>query len=192
MNMPDEDVELGMDRPIARRDFLNGMAIGITSASAILGHASKGEAQTPPAAQATKYPPGRSGLRGNIPSAIAEFDHLREGKYAAVSLPDQEIHEEYDLVIVGAGISGLSAAHLYRTALGPEQRILILDNHDDFGGHAKRNEFYYQGRTFIGYGGTMAIAMICAPADGKIAPSIAAATRSDGAFCSLSKGSTTR
>jgi spermidine dehydrogenase len=60
-------------------------------------------------------------------------------------------------VIVGGGISGLSAAHFYRTALGPNEKILILDNHDDFGGHAKRNEFHYQGRTYIGFGGTMGI-----------------------------------
>jgi spermidine dehydrogenase len=61
-------------------------------------------------------------------------------------------------VIVGAGISGLAAAHFWRRALGANQKILILDNHDDFGGHAKRNEFTYQGRTFIGYGGTQGIA----------------------------------
>ena len=66
--------------------------------------------------------------------------------------------ERYDLVIVGGGISGLAAAHFWRRALGNTQKILVLDNHDDFGGHAKRNEFTYQGRTFIGYGGTMGIA----------------------------------
>jgi spermidine dehydrogenase len=32
---------------------------------------------------------------------------------------------------------------------------LILDNHDDFGGHAKRNEFQIGARRIIGYGGTM-------------------------------------
>ena len=42
--------------------------------------------------------------------------------------------------------------------LGSNTKILILDNQDDFGGHAKRNEFHYQGKTFIGYGGTMGIA----------------------------------
>jgi spermidine dehydrogenase len=52
----------------------------------------------------------------------------------------------------------MAAAHFWRRALGPGQKILILDNHDDFGGHAKRNEFSYQGRTFIGYGGTQGIA----------------------------------
>ncbi|MCP5093093.1 MAG: NAD(P)/FAD-dependent oxidoreductase, partial [Gammaproteobacteria bacterium] len=63
--------------------------------------------------------------------------------------------EDYDLVVVGAGISGLSAAYIFRRDVDPNARILILDNHDDFGGHAKRNEFTLDGRTFIGYGGTM-------------------------------------
>ena len=58
----------------------------------------------------------------------------------------------YDLVIVGAGISGLSAAHYYLERYSTA-RILILDNHDDFGGHCKRNEFQVGDRTLIGYGG---------------------------------------
>ena len=62
----------------------------------------------------------------------------------------------YDLVVVGAGISGLSTAHFYRKE-HPDARILILDNHDDFGGHAKRNEFELDGRTIISYGGSQAL-----------------------------------
>ena len=56
--------------------------------------------------------------------------------------------------MVGAGLSGLSAAWFYRDRFGPDARILILDNHDDFGGHAKRNEFTVDGRLLIGYGGS--------------------------------------
>ena len=62
--------------------------------------------------------------------------------------------ESYDLVVVGAGLSGLAAAFAYRRSRGPAARILLLDNHDDFGGHAKRNEFRHGGRLFVGYGGT--------------------------------------
>ncbi len=71
-------------------------------------------------------------------------------------MPPQDTREEYDLVVVGAGISGLAAAHYFKQAR-PDARILILDNHDDFGGHAKRNEFSHEGRTYIGYGGTQSI-----------------------------------
>lgn len=143
--------DLGMDRPIARRDFLNGVAIGVTagiSALAVSG------AQ---AAQADNDPPLHSGLRGNYPEAVSEFDAIREGQYVRFPVADAEMHEDCDLAIVGAGISGLSAAYFYRAALGPDTKILILDNHDDFGGHAKRNEFHYQGKTFVSFGGTMGI-----------------------------------
>ncbi len=65
--------------------------------------------------------------------------------------------ETYDLVIVGGGISGLAAAHFFRKTTGPKAKILILENHDDFGGHAKRNEFHVGNRFLLGYGGTFSI-----------------------------------
>ena len=159
MNKNQEYRALGMGRPIARRDFLNGVAIGLTGAYVALnGLATDASQQVPAAEDAVQYPPLRTGLRGQYPAAVAEFDRIRQGAYTQFPLADSDIHEEYDLVIVGGGISGLSAAYFYQTALGSAPRILILDNHDDFGGHAKRNEFHYQGRTFIGFGGTMGIA----------------------------------
>jgi len=68
-----------------------------------------------------------------------------------------ETGEQYDLVVVGGGISGLAAAHFFRKSAGESSRILVLDNHDDFGGHAKRNEFQAGRRLLLGYGGTYAI-----------------------------------
>ncbi len=155
--MSDESRDLGMDRSIARRDFLNGVAIGITGAYAALNGTTASAAQSQ-AAAATNYPPLRTGLRGEYPASVTELDRVRQGDYTRFPVADSDIREEYDLVIVGGGISGLSAAYFYRAALGPDVKILILDNHDDFGGHAKRNEFHYQGRTYIGFGGTMGIA----------------------------------
>src|SRR5262249_46387745 len=103
------------------------------------------------------YPPALTGLRGQYPAAVAEFDRIQKGGFGSFPTVDFDTHETYDLVVVGGGISGLAAAYFWHRAL-PGQRVLVLDNHDDFGGHAKRNEFRYGGRTFIGYGGTMGIA----------------------------------
>ncbi|HEX7140104.1 MAG TPA: FAD/NAD(P)-binding protein, partial [Vicinamibacterales bacterium] len=161
MNPAKEFRELGMDRRIPRRDFLNGLAIGVTGAYAAAtaptlaaaGAAPNAYQQTAPAL----YPPARVGLRGNYPAAVEAFGRMEAGTFRQLPSLDIDTRETYDLVIVGAGISGLSAAHFWRRALGPNQKILILDNHDDFGGHAKRNEFRYDGRTFVGYGGTMGI-----------------------------------
>ena len=65
--------------------------------------------------------------------------------------------ETYDLIVVGGGISGLAAAYFFRKQAGPKSRILILDNHDDFGGHARRNEFRVGGRLLLSNGGTQSI-----------------------------------
>src|SRR2546428_3802345 len=133
---------------ISRRDFLNGVALtvaaGLTPAAQI-------------AAEPLRYPPALTGLRGQHAGSF-ETAHAqaREGKrFPLDRLP---VEERYDLVVVGAGISGLAAAAFYRRAAGPSARILILDNHDDFGGHAKRNEFTLDGRLVIGYGGRESIA----------------------------------
>src|SRR5262252_950086 len=163
MELPRDARALGMDRAIPRRDFLNGIAIGIAGAALAGGASSAAGIPEPQSAagatpvDAARYPPLRTGLRGNYPAAIEAFAPLQQGTYRQVPT-STESGEKYDLVIVGGGISGLAAAHFWQRALGTDQKILILDNHDDFGGHAKRNEFHYNGRTFIGYGGTQSIA----------------------------------
>jgi spermidine dehydrogenase len=71
--------------------------------------------------------------------------------------PATTLNEEYDLVVVGGGISGLAAAYYYHQKHGQDKKVLILDNHDDFGGHAKRNEHTIDGKLRIGYGGTQTL-----------------------------------
>ena len=76
---------------------------------------------------------------------------VRDGKRYA--LDSRAVTERYDFIVIGAGIGGLASAHYLRRAR-PRARILILDNHDDFGGHARRNEFDVGGRLLLGYGGS--------------------------------------
>ncbi|MEM7432142.1 MAG: FAD/NAD(P)-binding protein [Pseudomonadota bacterium] len=146
--MNSDDKRLGMDRPITRRDFLNGVGIAVGAA---LLPACAGDNETPMATIAAYYPPLESGMRGSHPGSFEAAHATMQGKQWVINPSD----EHYDLVVVGAGISGLAAAHIYRRDVDPNARILILDNHDDFGGHAKRNEFEIDGRTMIGFGGTM-------------------------------------
>lgn len=142
------DRQLGMDKDISRRDFLSGVSIAV-GASLLPGAASAQDAgaQDVPG----YYPPELTGMRGSHPGSFEVAHVTRDG----ASFDGDDTGEHYDLVVVGGGISGLSAAHFYREAKGDNARILILDSHDDFGGHAKRNEFQIGDRRIIGYGGTM-------------------------------------
>ncbi|MEP7381721.1 MAG: NAD(P)-binding protein [Gemmatimonadota bacterium] len=151
------DRDLGMEQPIGRRDFLNGVAVGIGA----LGALSPGELLRHGIlsgdAVAEDYPPAKTGLRGSHDGAFENAHRVRDGMAPKEWSTPTELRERYDLIVVGAGISGLSAAHFYQQRAGAGARILILDNHDDFGGHARRNEFTVDGRTLISYAGTQSI-----------------------------------
>ena len=141
------------DRTISRRDFLNGAAISLAatgiSPAAFAQLGDFADAGVQPA----DYPPSLTGLRGNHPGS---FDAAHALAWQGDTPPSfQDTGEEYDLVVVGGGLSGLAAAMLFQQERGEDQRILILDNHDDFGGHAKRNEFTSGGKTLFGVGGSI-------------------------------------
>ncbi|EED31218.1 twin-arginine translocation pathway signal [gamma proteobacterium NOR5-3] len=144
-----------MDKPISRRDFLNGIAV--TSAMAVLAPGEAPAETSPgaytPGATAGSYPPLLNGIRGSHDGSYEVAHQLAWRGIRPQSYRDTG--EEYDLVIVGAGISGLAAAYFYQQNSSPRQRILILDNHDDFGGHARRNEFLHEGRMLLGFGGSI-------------------------------------
>ena len=151
------DRELGMDRSITRRDFLNGAAMAVGAAAfpaATLGvPAQKGELQN----QSGYNPPISTGLRGSHPGSFEIAHSLRDGTFWKTAGKPVETGEVYDLIVVGGGISGLSAAYFFRERAGRAVRILILENHDDFGGHARRNEFHLGGKLQLLNGGTMLI-----------------------------------
>jgi spermidine dehydrogenase len=152
---PDRD--LGEDRPIPRRDFLQGalVAAATTLAGPLLNaYAAELPAGAAPQDASGYYPPILNGLRGSHPGSFEDAHALRDGHQAGGAT---DTGESYDLVVVGGGISGLSAAHFFRARTSSASRILILDNHDDFGGHAKRNEFQLGGRMHLLNGGTLEI-----------------------------------
>jgi len=144
------DRRLGMDRAISRRDFLNGVSVAI-GAALLPACAKSGDPIAD--SSAAYYPPAVTGMRGSHAGSFEVAHAAAQGLRWTAERTD----EHYDLVVVGAGISGLSAAYIHRRDVDPKARILVLDNHDDFGGHATRNEFTLDGRTYIGYGGTMFI-----------------------------------
>ncbi|WP_405678668.1 NAD(P)/FAD-dependent oxidoreductase [Streptomyces sp. NBC_01511] len=166
------DEELGMRSKITRRDFLDGAAVAVAGAAAATalpglggtaaaatahpkhgthpthgGHGHGGHGR-PPA-----YPPTGTGLQGQ-PAGSYDVGHaVRDGDFDPGRIRDSG--ERYDLVVVGGGISGLAAAYYYRQQHGRRARILILEAMDDFGGHARRNEFEVRGRTLLSNAGTV-------------------------------------
>jgi spermidine dehydrogenase len=158
MTYDPKDKDLGMHSRITRRDFLNGVAVGvggvIASQSAFAGVL---PADTATEKTAEYYPPALQGIRGNHDGSFTYAHQLRDGASADANGAPAKTGETYDLVVVGGGISGLAAAYFYRQKYGKSAKILVLDNHDDFGGHAKRNEFRAGNRTLLAYGGTQSI-----------------------------------
>jgi len=154
-----------MGARITRRDFLNGVALTV-GAAAVHGivppemwaaAAVDLEAQDVPGYVPGYYPPGKTGLRGDHAGSFEAMHKVKDHVFWDGAPKAVDTGESYDLVIVGGGFSGLAAAHYFRKAAGDKARVLILENHDDFGGHAKRNEFRAGGRTILGFGGTYSI-----------------------------------
>jgi spermidine dehydrogenase len=138
---------------ITRRDFINGSLVA--AGSSMLPFEASGQAAMA-ALDPSYYPPALTGLRGSHPGSN---DHAHSRAWAGHSDwgATTRLQEDYDLVVVGGGISGLTAAYFYQQKHGADKKVLILDNHDDFGGHAKRNEHSIDGSTLISYGGSQTI-----------------------------------
>ncbi|MFW2176391.1 MULTISPECIES: NAD(P)-binding protein [unclassified Moraxella] len=160
---------------ITRRDFLNGTAIAIGGTATGLLTACQKTSTTTDTTKATasstsasasthatpnsNYPPEKLGLRGNQQGSY-DVAHQMGWQHKSFDVTTLDNEGDYDLVVVGAGISGLSTAYFYQQRF-PSAKILILDNHDDFGGHARRNEFHAEldGKPIfrLSYGGSESI-----------------------------------
>src|SRR5271167_2908086 len=150
---------LGMGSPITRRDFIDGIAVSaaLAGSSRVVAAIDPDGAGIAPQDRPGYYPPTLTGMRGSHPGSFEVAHKLRDGTFRKTGARPIETGEDYDLIVVGGGISGLAAAYFYRAKAGADARILILDNHDDFGGHAKRNEFELDGKIQLINGGTLGI-----------------------------------
>ena len=150
---------LGMGSPITRRDFIDGIAVSAALAASCraLAAVNPEGAGTAPQDRPGYYPPALTGMRGSHPGSFEAAHTLRDGTFHKSGAGPVETGENYDLIVVGGGISGLAAAYFYRAKAGAGARMLILENHDDFGGHAKRNEFELDGKIQLINGGTLGI-----------------------------------
>ena len=100
-----------MKTKITRRDLLNGMVIG---AGGVLlpaygtESAARSWSSVSPEALAEYYPPTLTGMRG---SHVGSFEVAHALAWQGQK-PDsyKSLDEHYDLVVVGAGMSGLAAA----------------------------------------------------------------------------------
>lgn len=137
------DRALGMDAEIARADFLDGrpqIRDPAGSAAATLaqadwdGYSGVGD---------------YAGANGNTHAVMTAGHGIRDALYTGQIKGAQATGETFDCVVVGGGISGLAAAHLYSEKTGRSKRCLVLEDHSIFGGEARRNEFVVDGHRLI-------------------------------------------
>lgn len=144
-----------MSADISRRDFVNGTLVGV--GATLLSAAAPGCTAKPKAVATTIHPwNGYGGVgdyansNGNVAS-VREAAHLiRDGLTSSMMEDIEDTGEEYDLVIIGGGFSGIGAAYQFFKEQGAGKKCLILENHPVFGGEAKQNEFEVDGYKLYG------------------------------------------
>ena len=148
---------------ITRRDFVAGTLVGI-GGGAMFGHADASSTLEPPAQPPSSFPPEMGGYdwngyagvgdyaksNGNIASVRDTAHLVRDGLTEELMKKTEDTGEEYDMVIIGGGFSGLGAAYQFHKKYGDKKKCLIIENHPVFGGEAKMNEFEVDGYKIFG------------------------------------------
>ena len=139
-----------MNEQITRRDFVNGILVG-AGGGMILGSAPR-PARSADSDLFTGY--GGVGdyakANGNTWPVIQAAHRIRDGAYDSAALQGAAPAGQFDLVVVGGGIAGLSAAYYFKKAAGQNRRVLLLENHAMLGGEARQNEFRVAGERLWG------------------------------------------
>jgi spermidine dehydrogenase len=143
---------LGLDARISRRDFVNGVLAG--TAATALSASSDNLAGT--LADVADTFTGYGGVgdyaraNGNTWPVVQAAHRLRDGQYDSAAFANAQAAGDFDLVVVGGGIAGLSAAYYFIKATGIGRRVLVLENHAMLGGEARQNEFMVDGERLLG------------------------------------------
>ncbi len=150
-----KDTDFQLSDNISRRDFINGTLVGF--GAALLSSSLPAIAKSEKIVGLFNDPwTGFGGVgdyansNGNIAS-VREAAHLiRDGLTPKLMKDVQDTGEEYDMVIIGGGFSGIGAAYQFHKKYGNTKKCLIIENHPVFGGEAKQNEFEVDGYTLYG------------------------------------------
>jgi len=160
--------DLGMDAAITRRDFVNGVLVG--AGAALLWPRAAALAESTALSLEPSGSPwtGYGGVgdyrwsNGNTEAVINAAHGIRDGLYADVS--GSAVEETVDVLIVGGGFSGLTAAYEFNKRRKPGQTCLLLENHPMFGGEARQNEFDVDGHRLLAPQGSNA-GLVVKPGD---------------------------
>ena len=82
---------------------------------------------------------------GNVASTRDAAHLIRDADIKEIVKTAEETNEEYDMVVIGGGFSGIGSAYEFKKVYGDKKKCLILENHPVFGGEAKLNEFDVDG-----------------------------------------------
>ena len=148
--------KIKLNANISRRDFIGGTLVGV---GAVLLYSYKDVINTvskDPHGVINDSWTGYGGIgdyaisNGNVASTRDAAHLIRDGFTNKMRADAEETGEEYDMVIIGGGFSGIGAAYEFYKKYGNTKKCLILENHPVFGGEAKQNEFEVDGYKLYG------------------------------------------